>query len=74
MKPVNDDINTERTENAICPYCGHVHLHSWSWGSSGYEFDEDNTECNYCGKIFHWERNVTVSYTTHQTFDGGGEE
>ena len=48
----------EFEQNIICPYCGHVYRDSFE------RSDEDTTECQICGGTIHYERIVTVEYTT----------
>lgn len=48
----------EFERNIICPYCGHVYRDSFE------RSDEDTTECQVCGGTIHYERIVTVEYTT----------
>lgn len=42
----------------ICPYCGAIDYASFERG------DEDTTECGDCGGTIHYQRVVTVEYTT----------
>ena len=44
--------------NIICPYCGNIDLASFE------RSDEDTTECMECGGTIHYQRIVTVEYTT----------
>ena len=48
----------EFEQNIICPYCGHVYSDSFE------RSDEDTTECQICGGTIHYERIVTIEYTT----------
>lgn len=48
----------ELQQNIICPYCGHVYRDSFE------RSDEDTTECQICGGTIHYERIVTIEYTT----------
>jgi transposase-like protein len=43
----------------VCPWCGHRHRDALEWRS-----DDDFHECDSCGREFHYERVVTVEYTT----------
>lgn len=44
--------------NIICPYCGNIDRDSFE------RSDEDTTECQVCGGTIHYQRIVTVEYTT----------
>lgn len=48
----------EYEQNIICPYCGHIYRDSFE------RSDEDTTECQICGGTIHYERIVTIEYTT----------
>lgn len=43
----------------VCPWCGHRHQDAWEWDA-----DSEDTECDSCEREFHYERVVTVKYTT----------
>lgn len=48
----------ELEANIICPYCGNIDRDSFE------RSDEDTTECMRCGGIIHYQRIVTIEYTT----------
>lgn len=48
----------EFEQDIICPYCGYVDTNSFE------RSDEDTVECPVCGGTIHYERVVTVEYTT----------
>jgi transcription elongation factor Elf1 len=54
-----DNSETWRTDEVICPHCGHEYSDSW-------EFDGDtgNIECCECEKEFGYERNIEITYST----------
>lgn len=54
----NSPAPKEFEQNIICPYCGHVDRDSFE------RSDEDTVECQVCGGTIHYERIVTVEYTT----------
>ena len=55
-----DKIDTDYTEDIVCPWCGYKHEESW-------EFDDDgDDECANCGQPFFYSREVTVTYSTHR--------
>lgn len=63
VRPFAAELNTrlkanEFERNIICPYCGHVDRDSFE------RSDEDTVECDVCGGTIHYERIVTVEYTT----------
>lgn len=59
---MNDiEIDHECTDNAVCPYCGHVDKDSWELPEN-----DSETQCGSCGKEYFYERSVFVSYSTHK--------
>jgi len=63
VRPLSADLNAspevnEFEQHIICPYCGHVDYDSFE------RSDEDTVECPVCGGTIHYERVVTVEYTT----------
>ncbi len=63
VRPLAVKLNTspeprEFELNIICPYCGNTDLASFERG------DEDTIECGECGGTIHYQRIVTVEYTT----------
>ena len=52
-------VEHEDTKEIVCPYCGYEYGNSW-------EYDDEcgELECDECGKKFHYNRNVTVDYST----------
>lgn len=47
------------TEEIVCPWCGYMIRDSWELR----DYD-DEYPCPECGKIFEYERNVEVTYTS----------
>lgn len=47
------------TEEIVCPWCGEEQSDSWECCDWDYEY-----ECMNCGKMFEYERNVEVTYTS----------
>jgi len=63
-------IETDCTDNPICPHCGYEHHDHFEWSrkfDSGAEHD-----CDACGATFHALREVTITWDTRATVDGGG--
>lgn len=62
-------IETEYTEEPICPYCGNEESDAWEI-DFGIGLDGD-TEiyCSDCGKEYHLSRNVIVSYSSKRLND-----
>lgn len=63
VRPFAAELNAspevnEFEQNIICPYCGYVDRDSFE------RSDEDTMECPVCGGTIHYERVVTVEYTT----------
>ena len=54
-------IDHEYTYDAVCPYCGHVDKDSWELTE-----DDDETYCVSCEREYSYERNVSITYTTHK--------
>ena len=57
-KLVKSPETSEFDPNIICPYCGNIDRDSFE------RSDEDTTECMRCGGIIHYQRIVTIEYTT----------
>lgn len=53
------EIEHENTQNIVCPYCGWEDTDSWEQTPNNGE-----AECARCGKTFHYERDITVDYST----------
>lgn len=53
------------TDEITCPYCGAEWSDSWEMSDSGEEI------CDECGNKFWYEREVSVSYTSHRISDDG---
>ena len=54
-----EGIEHEYTKQIVCPWCGYELEDCWEWGDSG-----DEETCSDCGKVFSYERNMTVDYCT----------
>ena len=58
-RTIPDSVDHECTDDIICPKCGYELGDSW-------ECDDDGEqECEECGAIYEYYRNVTVDYTTN---------
>ena len=55
------EIEHQYTSEIVCPYCGHEHSDSWELNHDSGEF-----ECYECEKEFHYERSITVDYSTNK--------
>jgi len=62
-------LETDCTENIVCPYCGNEDDCSWD-----YNFHDEKAEiwCSECDMAITVYRNVTVTYTTHKEHEKGG--
>lgn len=49
------------TDEVVCPYCGAVHGDSYEFGE-GERIGE--MDCEYCGREFIAERNITITYSS----------
>jgi hypothetical protein len=59
-----DESDCYGTANAVCPWCGYEDEDSFELrGDSG------DTDCPDCGKSFHYEREMVVTYTTSKDTD-----
>lgn len=56
-----EKIDHKYTDEIVCPYCGYKESDSWE-----YNHNSDDMECTGCGKKFHYERNIEVTYTTNK--------
>lgn len=54
-------IDTSGTDHLVCPYCGYVDQDSWELSDS-----DDEYECPKCGKVFAYEREYILSYTSRR--------
>ena len=55
----DDEIDTEYEDEITCPACGNKTGDSWESSES-----DDNYECEQCGSVFSYEREVEVSYSS----------
>jgi predicted Zn finger-like uncharacterized protein len=53
------DFDHTRTDQIVCPYCGHAFRDSSDIGS-----DSGKLECHECEKVFFFEREIDVNYST----------
>lgn len=57
-------IDTEHTDNAICPYCGYEDPDAWDI-DLGHQIEGDGeTDCPACSRAYSVSRHVTITYTT----------
>jgi hypothetical protein len=56
---MKEEIETEYTDNIVCPYCGYEDTDSW-------EHDDDSSEatCSDCGKDFRIEIHRSTTYSS----------
>lgn len=59
------DIDTDYTDETVCPYCGHEEQDSWELCPNVGEAD-GLTECGDCEKTYRWTRNTSVTYNTRK--------
>lgn len=57
-------IETEHTDNIVCPYCGHKDRDSWEVDLGPGLEGTGEVDCDSCDRTFVVTRNVTVTYTT----------
>lgn len=53
--------DTQWTDEICCPFCGHETSESYEMRS-----DEGEYTCDSCEKIFQYQRNHSVDYTTYK--------
>lgn len=49
------------TEEIVCPWCGKEQSDSWEYA----DYDSE-CECDYCEKVFEYQRNIEVTYTSRK--------
>ncbi len=54
---MSKEIDTEYTDEVVCPYCGAEQGESWELADNNDDYD-----CNECGKVFGYERDIEVTY------------
>jgi Zn ribbon nucleic-acid-binding protein len=55
---MSGEFDTFNTDEAVCPHCNYEHQDSWEFS------DSQDVDCYACGKPFHCERQITITYTT----------
>ena len=53
-----DEIDHEYTDEVVCPHCGFECGDSWEFP------DEDDRECDECGKQYAFFRDYKISYVS----------
>jgi len=59
------EIDHEYTSEVVCPWCGAEDSDSWEYGNDS-EQNHGSYDCYECRKIFFWERDLEVTYTTRK--------
>jgi hypothetical protein len=62
-------INTDYTDEIVCPYCGYVNGDSWEH----YE-DSGQIMCGECEKMFFYQRYVSATYSSRPLKDASCTE
>lgn len=57
-----DEIDSEYTDEIVCPYCGYEFSDSFECNIS--EDEENIIECEECGKEFYAIKNISISYSS----------
>jgi hypothetical protein len=65
---VSDKIDTQYTNEPVCPYCGYKVSNSWELNMR--DGDEIERECSYCSENFKILCIVTVEYCTETKAEG----
>ena len=58
----NVEIEHEYTNEIVCPWCGYTHGDCGEYTND----NDDNFECNECGKYFSYQRDIEVTYSTER--------
>ena len=61
----NRNINTEYTNEIVCPFCGYEFCDSWEYGD-GFNEDLGLIECQSCEKEFYASKHISVSYCSEK--------
>ena len=59
LKPKDDVDEILYEPEIICPVCGYEFTDCWEYAD-----DNENEECDSCGAIFSYQRNVEVTYSS----------
>ena len=59
---MTEPIDTEATNNPVCPHCGREELDAWELDFQGDDMIEH--ECGRCGELYMIRRSVSVCYFT----------
>jgi len=59
-----DIIETDSTQELVCPYCGYEDTDSWEYDQNTFDGVLGDIECGECGKKFHAQRNGEITYST----------
>lgn len=72
----NEHFHTRYTDEIICPHCGYMYTDSWELGhtAEGTIIDHGEEECERCEKVFIWEKQITVEYSTDKKEDDSDSE
>lgn len=60
------EIDTDCTDDPVCPYCGKVYSDAWEVTFGHSEQTELECYAEDCGKLFDVTRDISVSYSTYQ--------
>jgi transcription elongation factor Elf1 len=61
---MTNEIDTDYTDEVVCPHCGHEHSDSWEYNLT--EQDYGALECAECGEMFEATLNKSISYSTRK--------
>ena len=62
-KAPEPEIDTDLTDNIICPWCGYMYTDGDDFFTESYD-SEVETDCQCCEKTFFAFRHVSVDYST----------
>ena len=59
-------IDSQGTDDVVCPYCGYEISDSWEYPES------EDEECSACSKHFHYTRHTSVTYYSERNCELNG--
>jgi transcription elongation factor Elf1 len=60
------EIDTDYTNQPVCPYCGHEERDAWEIDFGPGLDGDTTTSCGNCGEDYFCSREATIRYTTEK--------
>lgn len=70
---MEEDINTYDEKKLICPYCRHRQEVGETFSHDDGDFEEEEVQCEECGKTFIAFREVEIYYQTRKNYSRRNE-